>query len=486
MVCNLLVLCIFYMTLSPPFKITPDTVSGWALGICIDSLGKIWVFWEWEDTSLDCIFCNYYENGKWSEAIDFFPEHMYMHSWSGPVADKNNKIWLFSGDGGDIWGRYIDENGLGGLIYVPDFPSCDFWYMVTSDLKGNIWVAWTTDWYGSYPIFTSYYDGEKWSTPLRVTKLMKETSCATHTLFCDREGTMWILYENTIYTWEKDSDTCAISIRKFEGDTWSSPYVFARNIFRLPINLYLGWSGITQTKSEYVISYYEGMNNPQKLRIYTLNFSTLPFFYSTKIWEEDGSSYTFPPYLFTDKENRIWVVYSPEKRNIPYRKIYLRYFDNKWSEPYKFEIERSLLGGAIGPPPFIYDRFRERVWFTYSVEDTISKNGKEYIRYQVYVRYIDLGDIPLKSETEFYIFPSIITNRNVTMFSFAGIKEEISEISILDISGRKIRNLYKNLKSSANYHRVYWVPEHFPAGNYYIYLRTKDKKKIFKKLILIR
>ncbi|MEO0254956.1 MAG: hypothetical protein ABIN20_06005 [candidate division WOR-3 bacterium] len=486
MIGNLSILYFFSITISPPFKITPDTAYGAHSGICIDSIGKVWVFWEcWGTQGNEYIFCNYFENEKWSEPINFFPEYTEVYDWDGPIVDKYNKIWFWGGDARDIFGRYIDENGLSELIYVPDFPSCDFWHKVAPDLKGNIWVAWTTDWYGSYPIFTAYYDGEKWSTPLLVTRLMKEIACGTHALFCDKEGRMWILYENILYARERDYDTCALSLRRFENDRWGDAYVFARDVFIPPETLYLGISNIIQTKTEYVISYYDGIKDlsypvrhPKKLRIYTLNFLNLTNLYLTKIWEEDSSSSTIPPYLFTDKENRIWVVYSPYKKEKRNNNIYLQFFDNKWNGPYKFEIGNCFL--SMAGNQFVYDHFRERVWFTYIVKDTITKKR------QVYVRFIELNDIPLKSKLEFYIFPSIITNKNVNMLSLAGVKEEIFDISIFDISGRKVRNLYKNLKGFSNYYRLYWIPDRFPAGNYYIYLKTKNKDKIFKKIILIK
>jgi len=461
---------LFSIEISPPIEVSPDSI--WAIWswICVDSIGKIYVFWE----QMDGIYFRYFEDDISSPPQKFFNEK--PDEETGPVVDKYNRIWFFAKpDVVNIYGRYIYENELSPIIYVPVFPSCNIAPQIESDAKGNLWVAWTTHFWSHEPIFTRYYNGLKWSDTFSVCYLdsIKEIGSYTHRLFKDREGNMWILYETDLYD-EKNPDTVihSILLRKFENGKWGRHYIVNKENAT-------NFGNITHTKSEYMvvfprrvtIQWWPGLF---KFELYALNFLDFSTTYLQKIWEEDSTPVAgVRSSLHVDEENRVWFL-SPLLHPLPQGShgLHLQLFDGKWSKPEIIELSDSsskfyYCGSA-------YDRFRKRIWFTYNLMN------------KIYLRYIDISNVPATCDFTFLFFPNIIRNKNTTMISFMGVNEkDIVNIYVYDITGRKIKEIIRNLNNLPNFYRFYWTPDKFSSGNYFICIDTK-KKKSFLKIILIK
>ena len=455
---------LFSIEVSPPIEVTPDSLSAINCRMCIDSTGKVYVFWEQRGG----LFFRYFENNTASPPQKFL-DATPGGRMSDPVVDKHNRIWFFIEDHGVIYGRYIYGDELSPIIYVPTFPSCNHWPQITCDREGNLWIAWTTCLWGHQPIFTRYYNGYEWSDTFSVCDLNKEVGSWTHHLFTDREGNIWILYETTLY--EKEDTLDAILLRKFENGNWKKCYIVNKGNTG-------SWSDITHTKSEYIVVFPRRIRIKEewpwlwKFELYALNFLDFSTTYLQKIWEEDSTpTISVYPFLNVDDENRVWLLYS---RGV--RRLYLQLFDGKWSKPEIIVLNDSFPVFYSGS---VYDRFRKRIWFTYDITDTIEH------KYRVYLRYIDLSDIPTNYTSTFLFSSNIIRNKNTTMISFMGVSDEIIDMYIYDLTGRKIKDIIRNLNNIPSFYRFYWTPNKFSSGNYFICIDTKEKKK-FLKVILIK
>ncbi len=470
---------LFSIEVSPPIKISPDSVSGIGAfdgSMCVDSTGRIYVFWRQPEG----IFFRYFENEVWSFPQQFLDVELDARR-DGPVVDKYNRVWYFVGDVINIWGRYVSQDQLGPIIYVPVLPACNFWFKIAPDISGNLWIAWTTDLWSHQPIFTRYYNDSGWSDTFTVCYLdsLKEVGSGTSCLFGDKKGNMWIVYETILYEngYEIEGGIDATLMRKFENGKWGKYYIVDKG------ESATNFPDIIETQSEYIIVFprsirIEGF--PWRLELYALHFLDFSHMCLIKIWSQDSVAHCgMYPFLFGDDKNRAWLLSNIKKKNQPLKpfKVYLQLFDGRWLEPIVAELNDSFQVKYIGDAS--YDPFRKRIWFTYDVRDTINK------KLEVYIRYIDLKNVSTNYDFGFLIFPTIIRNNNMNMISLMGVKEsDIIDMYIYDLSGRRLKEIVKSLSNVPDFYRFYWTPREFSSGTYFICLKTKTKKKFLKFILL--
>ncbi len=449
--------CNFYLfsiEISPPVRINPDSIEGSCLSITVDLTGKVWVFWVSGE-----IYAKYFENENWSEIVTF-PNSLDWETSAGPVVDRSNRLWFFLGNDFYIWGRYYDGGQWNDLIYVPVFPCANFSHKLTVDSSNNLWVAWTTDWWAPYPIYTRYYDGANWSDTMCV---VKDTmgDHITFSFFPDKYGRIWILYQ-TVGT------VSQLSAKKYENGRWSEPFIFSG----------LGEDGsmINSYNGEFFVLTGKGIKiaTGAIFQVYAIRFFTLPDTHIRKI-EEDTLSWFYYPYfsLNADKENKIWAFWSLDcEINFSIDKVYFSLYNgSEWLTP---ELIMDTSDDIWSPVKTCYDPLRDRIWLTW----TSRKDGI----WGVYVSYIDVNQTSVAENVQFYARPTIFKDWVNIMCKMK--EKDILSIYVFNTIGQKVKTLIKKRSLEPGFYNFYFDRKNLQSGPYFIYIKTKKIKKTFKTILI--
>jgi len=224
-------------------------VSGdvWAPQVAVDEQGKPWFVWSQE---VD------YPNTQTDRANwDLYAARLDGDKWTGPirltddpqpdihhrlVADSRGKLWLvwqgFRNGQSDIFVRTCENGQWSKPIQVTSDPGDDWSPDVAVDSAGNATVVWDTYRNGNYDVYMRSFRDGQWGaeTPIAATPTGETNATAVY----DRDGRLWVAYEDWGPNWGKDSggrtlgvksigtrigQSRAVRMKVLEGSRWMEP-----------------------------------------------------------------------------------------------------------------------------------------------------------------------------------------------------------------------------------------------------------------------
>jgi hypothetical protein len=206
-----------------PQLISQDTVgSGGNPAVCSDPEQGIWAIWPKRDIEADSvsILSSYCRTDSWSPQVvvarfDWWIVP-YVPVLTAPPGGKVRSVWTGALSGGiGIYSANWSGDSWENHELIPG-SSIGYWPSVCSDSVGGTWVTWYDGFSGDSALIRyAHHDGAGWTDagPLATGDVYVHRGM----LCCDEQGWIWALWVQP----RGASDTADISVRYFDGDSWS-------------------------------------------------------------------------------------------------------------------------------------------------------------------------------------------------------------------------------------------------------------------------
>ncbi len=108
----------------------------------------------------------------------------------------------------DIWARAFKDGKLGDKVKLSDSPESDVWPVAATDARGRVWVAWQGARDKSFRIFVRHQEGADWSAPMQVST--QKGNCWAPAIAAGKDGRVaiaWDTYDKGDYdVWLREFD----------------------------------------------------------------------------------------------------------------------------------------------------------------------------------------------------------------------------------------------------------------------------------------
>jgi hypothetical protein len=282
----------------PNLQVTSNEFSQGNPAITLDLAGNPWVVWEDGSHIRTNIYSSYFNGEEWSIPI---PVQIYEYWDLHPVLniDSLGNIWA-------VWQSLRDISGLNFNIcasyhnginwsspeLISSGPQYDLEPSVTTDKDGKVWVTWKS-WRPcssqvSAEIMTSYFDGDIWSSPVRVTSDTIDN--CDPSIVGDQSGRVWM-------TWASNRDENWNIYSSYYDGSWSIPQavtthpeddLHAKITIDGDDKLWVVWQSFRDGDANIYVSY------------------------------NDGSGWSFPFAITSDTSDDIWPSFSQGNAQRPW------------------------------------------------------------------------------------------------------------------------------------------------------------------------
>ena len=431
-----------------------------------DDSGGFWCafhIWRGTPTLAHLAYYNPVDD-SWIYATEIFEKNLSLSSF---FRDKKGNLWAVGHQlDGDIYAKYYRNSSWSAEMKVPTLPACKFNSTACADSNGNVWVAWTTTYWG-WEVCCSWYDGETWHPPVRLTHASGDDDNCVSSITTDKFGRVWVAW----FTYPHRG----VYVKYYDGEEWSDslPVDTVDSHLKLACDskgrvwgVWNSWTGKFGDTANICVSYYE--EGKWSIPVILSKEPTKKDFY---LW----------PDIIVDKRDRVWVIWNSMKSDTN-GDIWFSYYDGrKWSEAAPVDNHPAKdRGGSLGVDG------KGRVWCGF----TTYRDGPYA---NIYVCHTTEESIKEENKNntiklELLNFPNPF--KGVTSIEYQVVSKGPISLEVYDASGRLIRNLAKVQSTEHRAYTTIWDGrdengELLPAGVYFIELKTENYL-LTRKVILMR
>lgn len=255
---------------SEAMRVTPKSGDLFRVQLAEDGQGRICVVWSQMLRDNYDLFARFFDGERWTsvEQLTDDPNPDILHKL---VSDSSGKVWLawmgFRRGQSDIFVKSFDGKRWSPEIKVSESTANDWEPALAPDPQGGVWVAWDSYDKGNYDILLRHISSSKrLSETIPIANSPRFEAHAS--LACDKQGRVWIAWDEAGVNWGKDSGWFV----KGKAST-----LYSARIFR-------------------VACYHDGkLEEP----VSDINEAIRP----------DHRRYSELPQLAVDGRNRLWVVF---------------------------------------------------------------------------------------------------------------------------------------------------------------------------------
>jgi len=447
---------------SPPVRVSPDSVEAHLPKLVVDHWGRVWCAWNgplWSG-----IYVSYYEGDSWIGPDTALPRDIYTMGGFDITVDTRNNIWIVTSDDWCIFLVFYDGEVWSDTIIAPGFPACNFFPRCTRDSSGNIWVAWSTDYYGWWSIFSSYYNGENWSDIIRVSYPVR-ADCGAMSMVTDKFGKVWIY-------WVGVGDTSVASLSYYLGGEWF--HIFP------PLGGFGGNDMVAHSDGSLWGCWIVPGFVTDTARVYARRYDATGFSDPMMIQSVIDSGVIYYPraQMAIDSQGKVWCVWNVRVEGAFSQLFYSVWDGETWSEP---QIVDSLEGAY---PAIAYDPYRDRVWVAWE------SRRENYSA--IYVSYTQATGVEENKNLN-YISGSLQIAPNPFYKSiriqYQIVKPTTISLKIYNIFGQLVKTLVNKEKVMPGQYAIVWdgrdnFEKKVGSGMYFLRLETDDGIKIRKVLYI--
>ncbi|MCX7012853.1 MAG: hypothetical protein NTW86_09900 [Candidatus Sumerlaeota bacterium] len=193
---------------SEPMAVTPAQQDIYRLAMAVDGAGKAWVVWSGSGNVAENwdIYARCFDGAAWSNPIRLTDD-------PGPdilpaaATDAAGQVWIawqgFHGGASNIFAVREEGGGFGKPLAITEGQANEWQPAIATSTSGDVAFVWDTYAKGDYDVYARVWSKNRLGEPIPIAATLQGESRAGATY--DRDGRLWVAYEESPVNWGKDS-----------------------------------------------------------------------------------------------------------------------------------------------------------------------------------------------------------------------------------------------------------------------------------------